>query len=145
MDKKRQPTDGIGCLWIFYIMIETRLLNAVYSFGQTRNFAGSIVLVIYTLGSSFVNNRSCVQESSFCSLSVFCNNSGVHFLDSGFHTGFDSFVALILVLFTRILFFADLMLANPYTSKYFQSFCLFAFHRAWTLTRRRTARWNILL
>ena len=46
-------------------MIETRLLNAVYSFGQTRNFAGSIVLVIYTLGASLKEIEAMSQDGTF--------------------------------------------------------------------------------
>ena len=67
------------------------------------------------------------RRAAFAASASFATTAASTFLIAVFTPDLIALLRSILVLFTRILFFADLMLANPYTSKYFQSFCLFCF------------------
>ena len=60
--------------------------------------------MIYTLGSSLVDFSDCFDQSSLSSSLIDCCYS--------------SYNLAAFVSFTKILFFADLMLANLYTSNY---------------------------
>ena len=114
--------------FLFLSILLIRLSNAAYSFGKTRNLSGNSFFVINTFCSSFGNLDDRCAKSSLSSFSVFSGNCSFHFLYSSFY-----FIALFLaafVSFTKILFLADLMLANAYTSKYIYDFkCNLSFRR----------------
>ena len=99
--------------FLFLSILLIRLSNAAYSFGKTRNLSGNSFFVINTFCSSFGNLDDRCAKSSLSSFSVL--------------------IALFLaafVSFTKILFLADLMLANAYTSKYIYDFkCNLSFRR----------------
>ena len=66
------------------------------------------------------------MQGSLSSLCVFSSNCSVNFFDSSLNFRLDCFVSALFlaafVSFTKILFLADLMLANLYTSKYNMKF-----------------------
>ena len=116
--------------FLFLSILLIRLSNAAYSFGKTRNLSGNSFFVINTFCSSFGNLDDRCAKSSLSSFSVFSGNCSFHFLYSSFYFRLNCFVSCSFVSFTKILFLADLMLANAYTSKYIYDFkCNLSFRR----------------
>ena len=116
--------------FLFLSILLIRLSNAAYSFGKTRNLSGNSFFVINTFCSSFGNLDDRCAKSSLSSFSVFSGNCrGENFVHT-YQMGYDVLSAAAFVSFTKILFLADLMLANAYTSKYIYDFkCNLSFRR----------------
>ena len=75
------------------------------------------------------SRRRCAK-SSLSSFSVFSGNCSFHFFTAVFTLDLIALFLAAFVSFTKILFLADLMLANAYTSKYIYDFkCNLSFRR----------------
>ena len=109
--------------FLFLSILLIRLSNAAYSFGKTRNLSGNSFFVINTFCSSFGNLDDRCAKSSLSSFSV-------TFFTAVFTLDLIALFLAAFVSFTKILFLADLMLANAYTSKYIYDFkCNLSFRR----------------
>lgn len=116
--------------FLFLSILLIRLSNAAYSFGKTRNLSGNSFFVINTFCSSFGNLDDRCAKSSLSSFSVFSGNCASTFFTAVFTLDLIALFLAAFVSFTKILFLADLMLANAYTSKYIYDFkCNLSFRR----------------
>ena len=70
-----------------------KLSDRINSLGYTRNFAGSIVLVVYTLGASLIDLGSSSNQCSLSSSLISSSYSSLNFLDRGFNLRSDRFVS----------------------------------------------------
>ena len=110
---KKTSSDGFRMSFAFCFY---KLSDRVYSFCKAGNFSCTSVFVVNTFASSLVDLRDCYAECFFCSSSVFVSNSCLNFLHASFHFRLIALFLAVLVSATKILFFADLMLAMTYTS-----------------------------
>ena len=116
--------------FLFLSILLIRLSNAAYSFGKTRNLSGNSFFVINTFCSSFGNlDDRCAKSSLRVSASLAATAAST-FFTAVFTLDLIALFLAAFVSFTKILFLADLMLANAYTSKYIYDFkCNLSFRR----------------
>ena len=119
INKEKRQSLTVVTVFLIIVIIKNvfpELANAVDSFRQTGKFFLHSYFVINTFRGCFADCRDSLCKSSLCSsFIVFLNCSFYFLMEVLTAERIDLFLAA-LVLFTKILFFADLMLANWYTS-----------------------------